>query len=150
MAQAVASAMEEHKHLVVEAGTGTGKTMAYLIPAILSNKRVVVSTGTKNLQEQLFFKDIPMLETVFGRPLKVTYMKGRANYVCRQKVDEAARAETARGRTTRRWQCNMLPTRACPESSGLKPNPPHIHVLNRWNDQPLYGVASRWSDRRNQ
>ena len=95
MAQAVASAMEERKHLIVEAGTGTGKTMAYLIPAILSNKRVVVSTGTKNLQEQLFFKDIPMLETVFGRQLKVTYMKGRANYVCRQKVDEASRAETA-------------------------------------------------------
>ena len=95
MAREVAAALEERKHLIVEAGTGTGKTMAYLIPAVLSNRRVVVSTGTKNLQEQLFFKDIPMVEAVFGRPLKVTYMKGRSNYVCRQKVDEAARSESA-------------------------------------------------------
>lgn len=95
MARAVEAALVEKRHLIVEAGTGTGKTMAYLIPAILSNKRVIVSTGTKNLQEQLFFKDIPMVEKAFGRSLKVTYMKGRANYVCRQKVDEAARAETA-------------------------------------------------------
>ena len=95
MAQSVADALEEHRHLIVEAGTGTGKTMAYLIPAVLSNKRVVVSTGTKNLQEQLFFKDIPMVEAVMKRPLKVTYMKGRANYICRQKVDEAAGSQSA-------------------------------------------------------
>ncbi len=95
MAQSVSDALEEHRHLIVEAGTGTGKTMAYLIPAILSNKRVVVSTGTKNLQEQLFFKDIPMVEAVMKRPLKVTYMKGRANYICRQKVDEASGSQSA-------------------------------------------------------
>lgn len=95
MAQAVSDALKEHRHLIVEAGTGTGKTMAYLIPAILSGKRVVVSTGTKNLQEQLFFKDVPLLEAIFKRPLKVTYMKGRSNYLCRQKVEEAARSESA-------------------------------------------------------
>lgn len=95
MAVAVAEALEEKRHLIVEAGTGTGKTMAYLIPAILSGKRVVVSTGTKNLQEQLFYKDVPLLEALFGRPLKVTYMKGRANYLCRQKVEEATKSETA-------------------------------------------------------
>lgn len=95
MAEAVASALADRRHLIVEAGTGTGKTLAYLIPSILSGKRVVVSTGTKNLQEQLFFKDIPLLEDVFRRKLKVTYMKGRANYVCRQKVEEAARSERA-------------------------------------------------------
>lgn len=95
MAEAVAEAIEQHRHLIVEAGTGTGKTMAYLIPAILSGKRVIVSTGTKNLQEQLFFKDVPLVERVFGRDLRVTYMKGRANYACRAKVDEAARSETA-------------------------------------------------------
>ncbi|HXE04971.1 MAG TPA: DEAD/DEAH box helicase, partial [Bryobacteraceae bacterium] len=59
MAEAVESALAERRHLIVEAGTGTGKTLAYLVPAILSGKRVVISTGTKNLQEQLFFKDIP-------------------------------------------------------------------------------------------
>jgi ATP-dependent DNA helicase DinG len=95
MAEAVQSAFAENRHAVVEAGTGTGKTLAYLIPAILSGKRVIVSTGTKNLQEQLFFKDVPLLEKVFQRPLQVTYMKGRANYLCRAKADEAANAQTA-------------------------------------------------------
>ncbi|MBI4442845.1 MAG: DEAD/DEAH box helicase [Acidobacteria bacterium] len=86
MAQAVEEAFRQHRHLLVEAGTGTGKTLAYLIPAIASNRRVVVSTGTKNLQDQLYYKDIPFLEHHLGRPLRVCYMKGRANYLCRQKV----------------------------------------------------------------
>ena len=69
MAEAVEAALAEKKHLLVDAGTGTGKTLAYLVPAILSGKRVVISTGTKNLQEQLFFKDIPFLQKHFARPL---------------------------------------------------------------------------------
>ena len=88
MAEAAESAIAEKKHLIVEAGTGTGKTLAYLVPAILSGKRVVISTGTKNLQEQLFFKDIPFLERHLG-PLRACYMKGRANYACRQKIYDA-------------------------------------------------------------
>ena len=91
MAEAVESAIAEKKHLLVDAGTGTGKTLAYLVPAILSGKRVVVSTGTKNLQEQLFYKDIPFLERHFSRPLEVCYMKGRANFACRQKIYDAER-----------------------------------------------------------
>src|SRR5579862_3428217 len=70
MAEAVESALAEKKHLIVEAGTGTGKTLAYLVPAILSGKRIVVSTGTKNLQEQLFFKDIPFLARNLGGDLR--------------------------------------------------------------------------------
>src|ERR1700734_562710 len=89
MAEAVESALAEKKHLIVEAGTGTGKTLAYLVPAILSGRRVVISTNTKALQEQLFFRDIPFLEKVLGRPLRVCYMKGRSNYACRQKIYEA-------------------------------------------------------------
>jgi len=89
MAEAIEAALNERRHLIVEAGTGTGKTLAYLIPAILSGKRVVVSTGTKNLQEQLFFKDIPFLEKHMDRPLRVCYMKGRNNYACRQKIYDA-------------------------------------------------------------
>jgi ATP-dependent DNA helicase DinG len=93
MAQAVEQALEEKRHLIVEAGTGTGKTLAYLLPVIRSGKRVIISTGTKNLQEQLFYKDIPFLEqTLFenngqqpGR-LSVCYMKGRNNYLCRKKL----------------------------------------------------------------
>ena len=65
MAEAVESALEEKRHLIVEAGTGTGKTLAYLVPALFSGKRVIVSTGTKTLQEQLFFKDIPFLQQHF-------------------------------------------------------------------------------------
>ena len=91
MAEAVESALAEKKHLLVDAGTGTGKTLAYLVPALLSGKRVVVSTGTKNLQEQLFYKDVPFLQQHFDRPLQVCYMKGRANFACRQKIYDADR-----------------------------------------------------------
>ncbi len=97
MAEAVESALLEKKHLLVDAGTGTGKTLAYLVPAILSGKRVVVSTGTKNLQEQLFFKDIPFLQQHFSRPLNVCYMKGRANYACRQKIYDAEKEPVLAG-----------------------------------------------------
>ena len=89
MAKAVEAALEDKRHLIVEAGTGTGKTLAYLLPALRfareRKQRVILSTGTKNLQEQLFFKDVPFLESLLG-PLKVCYMKGRANYLCRQKL----------------------------------------------------------------
>jgi len=91
MAEAIESAIRDKRHLLVEAGTGTGKTLAYLIPAILSGRRVVISTGTKNLQEQLFFRDIPFLQQHFPTPLKVCYMKGRNNYACRQKIYDAER-----------------------------------------------------------
>jgi ATP-dependent DNA helicase DinG len=89
MAEAVESSLADKRHLIVEAGTGTGKTLAYLVPALLSGKRIIVSTGTKNLQEQLFFKDVPFLQQHFSRPLKVCYMKGRSNYACRQKIYDA-------------------------------------------------------------
>ena len=85
MAQAVERALTGHHHLIVEAGTGTGKTLAYLLPALRTGQRVIISTGTKNLQEQLFFKDVPFLESLLG-PLRVCYMKGRANYLCRHKL----------------------------------------------------------------
>ena len=89
MAQAVERALTDKRHLIVEAGTGTGKTLAYLLPALRiareRQQRIIISTGTKNLQEQLFFKDVPFLESILG-PLKVCYMKGRGNYLCRHKL----------------------------------------------------------------
>jgi ATP-dependent DNA helicase DinG len=85
MAKAVECAMAERRHLVVEAGTGTGKTLAYLLPALRSGQRVIISTGTKALQDQLYFRDIPFLESLLGK-LRVTMMKGRANYLCRHKL----------------------------------------------------------------
>jgi ATP-dependent DNA helicase DinG len=86
MAEAVEAALADRRHLIVEAGTGTGKTLGYLIPSILSGKRIVISTGTKNLQEQLYFKDLPFLAPLFDQPPRACYMKGRANYLCRQKL----------------------------------------------------------------
>ena len=89
MAAAIEQAFKDRRHLIVEAGTGTGKTLAYLLPALRfareNGQRVIVSTGTKNLQEQLALKDIPFLESLLG-PLRVCVMKGRANYVCKQKL----------------------------------------------------------------
>jgi ATP-dependent DNA helicase DinG len=96
MAEAVLRAFEERRHLIVEAGTGTGKTLAYLVPAIAAaaarGGRVVVSTGTKNLQEQLMEKDIPFLQRVLPRKFSAAYMKGRSNYVCLNRIK---RAETS-------------------------------------------------------
>lgn len=88
MAGAVARALEDGGVLLAEAGTGTGKTLAYLIPAILSRQRVLISTGTKNLQEQIFFKDLPAIREALGVPFTAAYMKGRANYLCLQRLDE--------------------------------------------------------------
>lgn len=111
MAEAIESALEEQRHLIVEAGTGTGKTLAYLVPAILSGKRVIISTGTKNLQEQLYLKDIPFLQKHFDREIKVCYMKGRNNYACRQKIYDADREPILSGmeevldyRLIREWE----------------------------------------------
>jgi ATP-dependent DNA helicase DinG len=89
MARAVERALEEKRHLIVEAGTGTGKTLAYLLPALRATlstgRRVIVSTGTKALQDQLYLRDIPFLESLLGE-LRVCTMKGRANYLCRHKL----------------------------------------------------------------
>jgi ATP-dependent DNA helicase DinG len=88
MAELVEEAFRNKRHLLVEAGTGTGKTLAYLIPAIRSGRRVVISTATKSLQEQLFTKDVPFVQKHFAPELKVAVMKGRSNFLCRQKVQQ--------------------------------------------------------------
>jgi ATP-dependent DNA helicase DinG len=87
MAAAVADVFADGGVLLAEAGTGTGKTLAYLVPAILSRQRVLVSTGTKNLQEQIFFKDLPVLKAALGIPFTAAYMKGRGNYLCLHRFD---------------------------------------------------------------
>ena len=87
MATAVATTFQNGGVLLVEAGTGTGKTLAYLVPAILSGERVLISTGTKNLQEQIYFKDLSILREALGLPVKATYMKGRGNFLCLHRFD---------------------------------------------------------------
>ncbi len=93
MAGAISEAFEKKKHLIVEAGTGTGKTLAYLIPAIAAalknGKRIIISTGTKNLQEQLMEKDIPFLQKIMPKKFTAAYMKGRSNYACIYRVKKA-------------------------------------------------------------
>ena len=93
MAEAVLKAFEEKRHLIVEAGTGTGKTLAYLVPAVAAalgkNKRIIISTGTKNLQEQLMEKDIPFLQKVLPKKFSASYMKGRSNYACLHRIKKA-------------------------------------------------------------
>src|SRR5580698_4810895 len=86
MAEIVEEAFAKHQHALIEAGTGTGKTLAYLLPAIRSGRRVVISTATKSLQEQLYHKDIPFLQKHFAPDLKVALMKGRNNFLRRHKV----------------------------------------------------------------
>jgi ATP-dependent DNA helicase DinG len=89
MAKAVGSALARGEPLIVEAGTGIGKTFAYLVPALLSGRSVIISTGTRTLQDQLFRRDVPLLAKALGMPVKLALLKGRANYLCRHRLDLA-------------------------------------------------------------
>src|SRR5690606_38381298 len=104
MACAVEEAIHERHALIAEAGTGTGKTFAYLVPALLSGKRVIVSTGTKALQDQLFHRDLPRVRSVLGARLSSALLKGRANYLCLHRLEQA-RSE---GRFANRELVNQL------------------------------------------
>ena len=94
MAERIAAAMAQREHLLVEAGTGTGKTFAYLVPALTSGLRVLISTGTRTLQDQLYTRDIPLLAGALGRPLTTALLKGRANYLCLAKLTGPLAQET--------------------------------------------------------
>src|ERR1700690_2922297 len=107
MAEIVDEAFQKHQHAIIEAGTGTGKTLAYLIPAIRSGRRVVISTATKSLQEQLFSKDIPFLQKHFAPELKVAVMKGRGNFLCRQKLYDMADQPVLKGLDEVDWFAQM-------------------------------------------
>jgi ATP-dependent DNA helicase DinG len=111
MAERVGEALAGHSPLIVEAGTGTGKTFAYLVPALLSGARILISTGTRALQDQLFCKDLPLVARALGRPARVAVLKGRANYLCHRRLSQAQAqlhlGATVRGSRTlervRRW-----------------------------------------------
>jgi ATP-dependent DNA helicase DinG len=90
MAEAVTEAIADSGKLVVEAGTGTGKTFAYLLPALLSGRKTIISTGTKALQDQLYHRDLPLISKAVGRPVTTALLKGRANYLCLQRLDTVA------------------------------------------------------------
>ena len=98
LATEVASALGSRDHLVAEAGTGTGKSLAYLVPALLSGQRVVVATATKALQEQLLKKDVPAAAAALGRPVRVAVVKGRQNYLCRKGLQGVTSSAGSSGR----------------------------------------------------
>ena len=104
MARSVADAIANRDTLIAEAGTGTGKTYAYLVPALLSGERVIVSTGTKALQDQLFFRDLPKVRAVLGTRGKAALLKGRANYLCLYRLDQTVRE----GGTFERTEASQL------------------------------------------
>jgi ATP-dependent DNA helicase DinG len=99
----VADAFENGRTLIAEAGTGTGKTLAYLLPAVLGGKRVLISTGTRTLQDQIFYKDVPALAEALGTPIKAAYMKGRTNYLCLHRFGRLQEAEAGLDAGDRRW-----------------------------------------------
>lgn len=116
MAEAVAHSIEQRNALITEAGTGTGKTFAYLVPALLSGRKVILSTGTRNLQDQLFHRDLPVVRDALDVPVTVALLKGRSNYLCnhrlenafgdgrlpsREQADQLARIKSWAGRTRR-------------------------------------------------
>jgi ATP-dependent DNA helicase DinG len=105
MAQAVARAIAQHQPLVAEAGTGTGKTFAYLVPALLYGGKAIVSTGTKTLQDQLFERDLPLVRDALAAPVTIALLKGRANYVCHHHLERTARE----GRLPSREDARYLP-----------------------------------------
>jgi ATP-dependent DNA helicase DinG len=129
MARAVALALETKTPLLAEAGTGTGKTLAYLVPSVLSGKRVVVSTATRTLQDQVFTKDIPLLRDVVGLPFTAALLKGRSNYLCAQRFEAFDQA----------------PSFASPEDAG------HWQAFRRWamatetGDRVETTVPETWS-----
>lgn len=91
LAQTISEAIEDHESLICEAGTGTGKTFAYLVPAILSGLKVIISTGTKHLQDQLYLKDLPLVRKALNIPINIALLKGRANYLCLYRLKSVER-----------------------------------------------------------
>lgn len=149
MAQAVSRALGREDTLIVEAGTGTGKTLAYLVPALLSGKKVVISTGTKALQDQIMEHDVPLLTRVLGRPLDIACMKGLANYLCLRRYNEhrhSARAGAQRDAA----QIDLLIDRTVPGApAAARPiqtrQERELAVLQAWAERTELGDRSELS-----
>ena len=151
MAQAIAQAIESRETLICEAGTGTGKTFAYLVPAILSGRKVLISTGTRNLQDQLFHRDLPQVRDALGVPVRAALLKGRANYLCRHRLtlaledparhDPQLRAQLRQvqdwSKTTRRGDVAEL---AMPEDAPVWP------AVTSTSDNCLGQTCGQWQD----
>ena len=150
MAEAVAAVIDRGGTLLAEAGTGTGKTLAYLIPGILSRQRVLVSTGTKNLQEQIFFKDLPALKEALGLDFTATLMKGRNNYLCLHRWEAYQQSEDSFERSVfvpliREWAAAT----ATGDRAELRDLPEDLPLWKEINADPetcLGNTCPRWGD----
>ena len=143
MAMAVAKTLEKGGSLVVEAGTGVGKTFAYLVPALLSGERVLLSTATKALQDQLFSRDLPQLVKVLGLPIKISLLKGRGSYLCQQRLETHAREHNLSEKTSlktltmvREW-AKFTDTGDLSELGGLEDRSPLIPLITSSRDNCL-------------
>ena len=152
MAMAVADTLVVGGSLVVEAGTGVGKTFAYLVPALLSGERVLLSTATKTLQDQLFARDIPDLLAALGLPLRLAMLKGRGSYVCQQRLAMAQQAPTLPDRTSHRtlaqvqtW-ANTTRTGDLAEMPTLDERSPLIPLITSNRDNCLGSTCSFWKE----
>jgi ATP-dependent DNA helicase DinG len=134
MAGAVASVLADGGILMVEAGTGIGKTLAYLVPAIESERQVVVSTGTRNLQDQIFTKDLPFLEEEVGLPFSATLMKGRDNYLCRYRFEEFRREPLLEIAAEAAWIDPLIEWSRTTESGDRAEIPDLPDRLRMWRD----------------
>ena len=152
MAEAVATTFEAGGMLVVEAGTGTGKTLAYLVPAVLSGKRVLISTGTRNLQDQVFYKDVPTLGRALGIDVRAAYMKGRTNYLCRHRFDRLSEAVAALPASDARWLAQIGEWSAVTETGDraeIEDLPDHLPLwsdLTATSEQCLGRECPRYTD----
>ena len=132
MADAVRLGIAERKHLAVQAGTGTGKTLAYLVPAILSGRRTVVATATKALQDQLAGKDLPFLEQHLDHPFSWAVLKGRSNYLCMQRLSRSWRPVRTTGSSPSTAWPSGPPRRSCSTCrAGPPPASPAIERSSR-------------------
>ena len=120
--------------LVAEAGTGTGKTLAYLVPAVLAGKRVLISTGTRTLQDQVFYKDLPALARALGREIRAAYMKGRTNYLCRHRLAAVQAVEESLTADERTWLARITEWAAATETGDRAEIEDLPDDLPFWND----------------
>src|SRR4029453_13152447 len=136
LAARVATTFDQGGTLIAEAGTGTGKTLAYLLPAVLSGRRVLISTATRPLQDQIFYKDLPALQQALGTPIRPAYIKGRANYLCLHRFERLHEAEAGLPPADRQWM------RAIAEWAGHTETGDRGEIEDMPDDLPLWSEVT--------
>jgi len=153
MAQAISDAISEGRNALLEAGTGTGKTYAYLVPLIESGKKVIISTGTKNLQDQLYFQDLPLVAGLINDGYRIALLKGRGNYVCPERLDKSLKVISENGTTNfldklvrvREWSSRTR-TGDITELSDFHDDAGIVSMITSTRDNCLGGTCPRFDE----